>query len=453
MKNYNKLLQKYIPGGAHTYSRGFDQFPSNAPQILLKGKGAYIWDNNGKKYLDYGMGLRGVTLGYSNKNVNRAAYKEILKGNSLTRPSLTEFKAAKEIVSLIPSAEMVKFTKNGSSATTAAVKIARAYTGKDFICVAKEHPFFSYDDWFISSTVMNKGTTKMSKKLTLSFNYGDIRSLDILFKKYKNKIAAVILEPATTVTPCLNGSLCESYSNNKICAKCPNNKNNFLHQVQKICQKQKSLLILDEMITGFRWHLKGAQFFFNIKPDLSTFGKAMANGFSVAAVVGKKKFMSVGSINKKGKERSFILSTTNGAEMCGLGAFLETVKFYKQKKVVDHLWSFGKKLKEKMRDIIKKHNLQDFFLLDGEDVYFNYITKNEKYENCLKMRTLFNQEMIKNGVLIPWISPSFSHGDKEISITIKAMDEALKIYKLALIGNKKKYIQGHVIRPVFRKYN
>ena len=106
-----------------------------------------------------------------------------------------------------------------------------------------------------------------------------------------------------------------------------------------------------------------------------------------------------------------------------------------------------------MRDIIKKHNLQDFFLLDGEDVYFNYITKNEKYENCLKMRTLFNQEMIKNGVLIPWISPSFSHGDKEISITIKAMDEALKIYKLALIGNKKKYIQGHVIRPVFRKYN
>ena len=193
MKNYNKLLQKYIPGGAHTYSRGFDQFPSNAPQILFKGKGAYIWDNNGKKYLDYGMGLRGVTLGYPNKNVNRAAYKEILKGNSLTRPSLTEFKAAKEIVDLIPSAEMVKFTKNGSSATTAAVKIARSYTGKEYICVAKEHPFFSYDDWFISSTVMNKGAPKILKKLTLKFNYNDVESLNILFKKYKNKIAAVIL--------------------------------------------------------------------------------------------------------------------------------------------------------------------------------------------------------------------------------------------------------------------
>ena len=207
------------------------------------------------------------------------------------------------------------------------------------------------------------------------------------------------------------------------------------------------------MITGFRWHLRGAQSFFNIKPDLSTFGKGMANGFSVAAVVGKKKFMSVGSINKKRKERSFILSTTNGAEMCGLGAFLETVKFYKQKKVINYLWNFGKKLKEKMRDVISKHNLQDFFLLEGEDVYFNYITKNEKYETCLQMRTLFNQEMIKNRVLIPWISPSFAHNDKEIDITIKAMDKALKIYKLALNGNKKKYIKGHIIKPVFRKYN
>jgi glutamate-1-semialdehyde 2,1-aminomutase len=453
MKNYNKLLQKYIPGGAHTYSRGADQFPSNAPQILVRGKGAYVWDDKGKKYLDYGMGLRGVTLGYANKRVNSAAYKEIERGNSLTRPSLTEFMAAKEIVNLIPAAEMVKFTKNGSSATTAAIKIARAYTGKEYVCVASQHPFFSYDDWFISSTVMNKGTVKSLKKFTLKFQYGDINSLSKLFKKYKNKIAAVILEPATTTIPCAGGDQCKNFLNIKTCAKCPNNKDNFLHKVQKKCKKEKSLFILDEMITGFRWDLRGAQSFFGINPDLSTFGKGMANGFSVAAVVGKKKFMSVGSINKKGKERSFILSTTNGAEMCGLGAFLETVKFYKQKKVINHLWNFGKKLKEKMRDIIKKHNLQNFFLLEGEDVYFNYITKNEKYENCLKMRTLFNQEMIKNGVLIPWISPSFSHGDKEISITIKAMHEALKIYKLALIRNKKKYIQGHVIRPVFRKYN
>ena len=147
--NYQQRLNQVIPGGAHTYSRGFDQFPSNAPQILERGKGAYVWDPEGKKYLDYGMGLRSVTLGYAHPDVNKAAIREIENGNNLTRASITELKAAELLIDTIPSAEMVKFAKNGSNATTAAIKIARSYTSRRYVCIPKQHPFFSFSLKFI----------------------------------------------------------------------------------------------------------------------------------------------------------------------------------------------------------------------------------------------------------------------------------------------------------------
>jgi glutamate-1-semialdehyde 2,1-aminomutase len=157
MQDYSTRLNRVIPGGAHTYSRGDDQFPSNAPQILERGEGAYVWDPEGRKYLDYGMALRAVTLGYSYPSVNEAAIREITLGNNLTRASLTELKAAELITELIPSVEMVKFGKNGSNATTAAVKIARAYTGRRYVCIPKQQPFFSFDDWFIGTTALTRG--------------------------------------------------------------------------------------------------------------------------------------------------------------------------------------------------------------------------------------------------------------------------------------------------------
>jgi glutamate-1-semialdehyde 2,1-aminomutase len=160
MKNITKQLLRYIPGGAHTYSRGFDQFPSNAPAILSRGKDAYVYDQNGKKFLDYGMGLRSINIGYNNKIISRAAIKEIFKGNNLTLPSTTELKAAKLFTNIIETADMVKFAKNGSTAVTAAIKLARAYTGKEIVLRCSDHPFFSYDDWFISSTPVTKGITK-----------------------------------------------------------------------------------------------------------------------------------------------------------------------------------------------------------------------------------------------------------------------------------------------------
>lgn len=444
---YSQKLHQLIPGGSHTYSRGDDQFPFNAPSILEKGEGAYVFDPEGNKYLDYGMGLRSVNIGYGNKEIADACYDEIIKGNNLTRASLTELKAAQLLVDLIPSIDMVKFAKHGSTVTTAAVKLARAYTNRKYIAVPYEQPFFSYDDWFIGSTLMTKGTLEESSNFTLKFHYNDIESLKQLFEKYKNQIAGVIMEAATTLKPC--SSQCDS----KTCNECPNNASNFLQKVQKICKENNAVFILDEMITGFRWALKGAQSFYNINPDLCTFGKAMANGQAVAALGGKAEIMKLGGILDKGSERIFLTSTTHGAEMSALGAFIKTVEIMRRDNVVEHYWNYGEKLINGMNELSRKHDLENYFYVEGYPCSPNYITKDIEGNISLAFRTLFAQSMMEKKVMMPYIAISFSHKEKELEITLSAVDYALDIYKKALQSGFEKYLKSDIIKPVFRKYN
>lgn len=428
---YKDRLLKLIPGGAHTYSRGFDQFPSNAPDILKRGKGAYIYDENKNKFLDYGMGLRAVNLGYSNNKVDKAAIKQIKYGNNLTKPSLIELEAAELFVDTIDGADMVKFTKNGSSATTAAIKLSRAYTGRKIIVRCAEQPFLSYDDWFIGSTPIKLGINQNDIDNIKIFHYNNIESLERVFCEYPNQIACVMLEPATTEHP----------------------KNNFLHKVKEICHKNGALFILDEMITGFRWHLKGAQYYYKIEPDLSTFGKAMANGYSVSAVSGKKEIMRLGSIEFIGAERLFLLSSTHGAEMNALGAFTSTLKFIKDNEVIQHNWEYGNSLISMMNEISLNHGLQNSFIAGGIGCNPYYITLDQEGKNCLGLRTLFSQEMIKNKVLMPWISISFSHNKRELNKTKIAIERSLETYKKAFEFGYENYLVGDIIKPVFRKYN
>lgn len=450
--SYQDRLQNVIPGGAHTYSRGADQFPSNAPQILERGEGAYVWDPEGRKYLDYGMALRAVTLGYAHPSVNEAAIREVALGNNLTRASMTELRAAELITELIPSVEMVKFGKNGSNATTAAVKIARAYTGRRYVCIPKQHPFFSFDDWFIGTTPLTRGIPAENADSTLIFDYGNMESLEKLFAEHPGEIAAVMLEPATTLTPCAS-SCSRELTYDQTCADCPNRSANFLHRVQELCRSSGALFILDEMITGFRWHLQGAQAYFGVKPDLTTFGKGMANGFSVAAVGGRREVMEVGAINTPGVERTFLLSTTHGGEMSGLGAFIETVNVYRQKDVCRHLWQYGKRLRDGLTALAREYGISDNFSIDGPAISLNYVTRDQSGEISLALRTLFSQEMIRSGVLMPWIAVSLAHGDAELELTLNAANKALAVFKKALAEGVDKYLEGPVIKPVFRKYN
>jgi len=449
--DFQTRLNRVIPGGAHTYSRGHDQFPANAPQILARGLGARVWDPEGKEYLDYGMALRAVTLGYVNPRVNQAAIQQIENGNNLTRASIVELEAAELITQIIPGAEMVKFAKNGSNATTAAAKIARAYTAKHYICVPRQHPFFSFDDWFIGTTPLQRGIPQEHVSSTLVFDYNDIQSLQSLFDAHPGQIAAVMLEPATSVTPC--ASDCSELAADSTCLTCSHKEKNFLHQVQALCRKEDALFILDEMITGFRWALEGAASYFGVQPDLMTFGKGMANGFSVAAVVGRKDVMEVGAIDKFGAERVFLLSTTHGGEMSGLGAFIETVKIYQEEDVCRHLWDFGSQLKNQMRDLTMELGVQDFFEIVGPAVSLNYVTRDPQGDISLEYRTLFSQEMIRNGVLMPWIAQSWSHQGGELDQTLSAVRRSLEIYSRALEEGISDHLNSPAIKPVFRKFN
>ncbi len=429
--SYTKRLQKIIPGGAHTYSRGADQFPANAPQILSHGKGAYVHDSRGVPYLDYGMALRAVAIGYAEEEIDEAAIREIRNGNNLTRPSLIELEAAELLTGLIDSVDMVKFTKNGSTSVSAAVKLARAYTGRELIARCAEHPFFSFDDWFIGSTPMARGIPASTIAQTKLFRFNDIGSLERLFEQYPGQIACVVSEPATVSHP----------------------QEGFLAQVQTLCRDQGAIMILDEMITGFRWHLKGAQHYYGVEPDLCTFGKAMANGFSVSCVAGRRDIMQLGSIELTGQERVFLLSTTHGAEMCSLGAFVAAVKFLKREPVIDHLWKYGQRLIDLINGLSQEYGVEASLRAGGVPCSPYYLTLDAQSNPSLALRALFTQEMVRNGVLMPWIALSFRHRDEELALTERALRASLPIYHKAIETGVESLLEGPPLKPVFRRFN
>ena len=226
-----------------------------------------------------------------------------------------------------------------------------------------------------------------------------------------------------------------------------------LQQVQQLCRANGVVFILDEMITGFRWHLKGAQHTYGITPDLCTFGKAMANGFAVACIAGRRDIMELGSIEFEGRERVFLLSTTHGAEMPGLGAFVATIAFMRQHKVVEYLWDYGRKLVAMMQRLAQAHDIGNSLKVGGIPCLPSYSTLDASGANSLALRTLFSQEMIRNGVLMPWIGQSYRHGDRELALTEQALDKTFIVYRKALEQGVEKYLEGPIIKPVFRKFN
>jgi glutamate-1-semialdehyde 2,1-aminomutase len=419
-----------IPGGAHTYAKGDDQYPEEAPGFLVRGEGCHVWDLDGNEFIEYGMGLRSVTLGHAYPPVVEAAYRQMLLGINFTRPAQIEVECAEKLASLIESAEMVKFAKNGSDVTTAAIKLARAYTGRDLVAICADHPFFSVDDWFIGSTEMSAGIPKVIQDLTVKFHFNDVEDVKALFDHYPGQIACLIMEPERLDLPV----------------------NNFLHEVQKLCQENGALLIFDEIITGFRLHLGGAQKMHGIKPDLSTFGKAMGNGFSISALVGKKEIMELGGLQTD-KERVFLLSTTYGAETHVLGAALETMTIFEKENVVDFLYRQGERLTSGINKAVEEHKLEGYFGVLGRPSNLIYFTRDQDGHPSQPFRTLFLQETLKRGIIMPSLVVSYSHSDKDIDQTLEAISEALQIYRKALDEGIDKYLVGRPVKPAVRRFN
>jgi len=420
-----------IPGGCHTYAKGDDQYPVLSPGFIQRGSGSHVFDVDGNQYIEFGMGNRAVGLGHAYPPVLQAVRDALQDGCNFTRPSAIEIECAESFLELISGAEMVKFCKDGSDATSAAVRLARAYTGRDMIACCGDHPFFSTDDWFIGTTKMNAGIPASIAALTTAFRYNDLASVYALFENFPGRIAALILEPARMEEP----------------------ENNFLHEARRIAHENGALFILDEMITGFRWHERGAQRVYEIDPDLSCFGKAMGNGFAVSALAGKSEYMQLGGLTQTEFARVFLLSTTHGAETHAMAAAIATMKIYRDEPVVERLYQQGTKLSEGINVAIANHGLTDYFRLMGRPCCLAYSTYDENRKPSQAFRTLFLQETIRRGVLIPSLVVSYTHTDTDIERTIDAVDGALGVYRRALNDGVEAYLTGRPSQLVYRRFN
>jgi glutamate-1-semialdehyde 2,1-aminomutase len=429
---YRSKIHDLIPGGAHTYSKGDDQFPLLAPAAIKRGKGAYLWDIDDNKFLDCSMGLTSVGLGHAYEPVLEAVRKEIELGVNFQRPSYIELEMAEKFLALVPQHQMIKFAKNGSIVTTAAVKLARAYTNRKLVAFPYDHPFYSYDDWFIGRTLCDRGVPEEFKNLSVTYKADDLNSLKALFEKYPDQIACVISEP-------------EKW--NPI-------PTNYLQDAISFVQSQGAVYILDEMITGFKTDFPGSIKKYNVTPDIATWGKGIANGFSFSCMTGKKDIMEIGGIRKEGSERVFLTSTTHGGETHAIAAGIATINEYQTKNVIQHNHHIGDLVLAECKALIQKYNLQDYIEVLGDNWMQVFVYKNKSKEVCMGLRTYFMQEMIKRGVLFQGaFVPCYSHTAEDVNYLTQQFEESLKLYQLALNDGYEKHLIGAPTKPVFRKFN
>jgi glutamate-1-semialdehyde 2,1-aminomutase len=420
-------LHDLVPGGAHTYARGADQYPDRMAPVLVRGDGCRVWDADGNAYVEYGMGLRSVTLGHGYRPVVDAVAKTIADGVSFTRPTELELAAAEDFLRLVPAADMVKFAKNGSDVTTAAIKLARAVTGRERVAVCRQ-PFFSTDDWFVGTTEMNNGIPGSATAAVVRFGYNDLDSVASALSG--DDVACVILEAATAMAEPEPG---------------------FLEGVRALCDSHGTLLVFDEMITGFRWSAGGAQAVYGVAPDLSCWGKAMANGFGLSALAGKREFMELGGLRTDG-DRVFLLSTTNGPETTSLAAFRAVVDAYEHGDPIGQMEYAGRLLARGVTEAVAEHGLAPYVEVVGRASCLLFVTRDADGEPSQAYRTLFLQELLHRGVLAQSFVTSAAHTDVDVDATVAAVRDALPAYWRAIEqGSVDGLLDGRPVAPAIRR--
>ena len=419
---------RLIPGGAHTYARGDDQMPEAAPVVIARGEGCRVWDVDGNAFIEYGMGLRAVSLGYAHPRVTGAACQALDLGSGFTRPHAVELEAAEAFLALVPGAEMVKFGKHGSDATSAAVRLARAVTGRPKVALCADHPFFSQHDWFIGTTPMAAGIPDEIRALSVGFPWGDADALEAVLAAHPGEIACVVLEPA----------------------RGDEDPAEYLRAVRAACDRHGALLVFDEIITGFRWHAGGAQTLFGVCPDLSCWGKAIANGFSVSALAGRRAFMERGGGGPH--ERVFLLSATHGGEVHTLAAAIETMRIYADGGVTETLHRQGARLRAGVEEVADALGVAGYFGVAGRDCNLVFYTRDADGQPSQGYRTLFLQELVRRGVLAPSFVVSAAHDDDAVDETVEAVAEALAVYRDALDGGLESFLHGRPVQPALRAF-
>ena len=413
---YQKALN-LIPAVTQTLAKGPGQnIKGVAPKYLVKGKGSHVWDADGNEYLDFLMAIGPLSLGYAYHKVDEAIKKQLEDGITFSLMHPLEVEVAELINQVVPNAESIRYSKTGADVTSAAIRVARAFTGRNKVLCCGYH---GWHDWYISVTDRNKGIPQSIQDLTFTFNYNDIQSVE---DSIDEDTAAVILEPFVFEEP----------------------KNNFLQELRDVCTANGTLLIFDEMWTGFRIAVGGAQEYFGVKADLACFSKAVANGMPIAILSGRKDIMSL-------LEKDVFFFTTFGGEALSLAAAKATITELKEKNVPLYLAKQGKKLKEGYNQIAQELGM-GYTKCSGFDCR-TIITFDASAGNPLEMKSLVQQEMIKRGILWGGFhNMSFSHTDEDVEYTLKVYREVLPILKKAVEDNNVKgYLRGEPVEPVFRK--
>ncbi len=412
-------VERVIPLASQTFSKSHIQYPQAAPHFLSHGLGSHVWDVDGNEYLDFVNGLLPVLLGYRDPDVDAAVRAQMEKGVIFSLASPIEGELAELLIDMIPCAEMVRFGKNGSDATTGAIRVARAYTGRDRVAVCGYH---GWQDWYIGSTSRNKGIPEAVRQLTHPFAYNDLESLERLFEEHPGEFAAVIMEPMNVQEPAPG----------------------FLEGVKAAAHRNGALFILDEIITGFRFAPGGAQELFGVIPDLASFGKSMANGYPISAVVGSREIM-------KEMEEIFF-SFTFGGETLSLAAAVATLRKISTENVVDRLWETGSRIMEEVRARLMDRGLDRTIQLAGKPPWSLLMFGDHGSATAWEIKSLFVQEMLARGILITAShNVSFSHSERDVETLLSCYDEVLELLARALEeGTVQSHLIGEPIRPLFQ---
>lgn len=422
-QNQLEKARNIIPLQAQTYSKSKLQFtPETSPLFAGRAKGAYLWDIDGNKYIDMVNGLCAITLGHSDQRITNAVKKQLNKGSVFSLSSKLELEVAERISDIIPCAEMVRFGKNGTDATTAAVRIARAYTGRDHIASCGYH---GSADWSVCATTRNAGIPASIGAMTHKFNYNDIQSLQDIFLKHSGEIACVIMEAMNVEYP----------------------KDDFLEKCKELAHANGALFILDEVITAFRFR-NSAQEEFGVTPDLCALGKGLASGYPLSAVAGKREFMKLLEPDDNNGD-SVMFSMTFGGDCVALAAANEVLKLLVDTNYTQDIYDLGDELMTRTRLLLNQYRCIGITLTGHPSWSHFHFTDIAEYK-AYQVRSLFIQECIANGVL--------SYGANVISAALSYdnIDRLLDVYNDVLLniaigwatGDLEQMIIGKTLAPV-----
>ena len=415
----NRAL-KSIPLGTQTFSKSKTQYPLGvSPFYLDKGQGSHVWDVDGNEYIDFINGLASITLGYNDPDVNNAVKIQLENGVIFSLPYPIEVEVAEKIVEIVPCAEMVRYGKNGSDATAGAIRLARAYTGREHVAVCGYH---GWQDWYIGSTPRNLGVPKSTCQLTHSFMYNNIDSLKQIFNEFPEQIAAVILEPMNTTWP----------------------SKSFLEDVKMIAHNNGAVLVFDETITGFRFAKGGAQEYFGVIPDLATFGKGLANGYPLSVVTGKAEIMNL--------MEEIFFSFTFGGEALSLAASLATLNKLQKEPIIGTLYKQGQKIIDIVNALIREHSMSDILQISGNPTWSFITFKDIMPYTQWDIKTLFLQEAFAEGILTYGThNICYAHTDGDIRKLSDVYDKVFPLIKCAVKEQKlNQYLRCQPLKPLFK---